>query len=195
VERSTVIALLVVVGLGGLAWWWFARQTTTGTGAQTVPGCGSGVMGSIGNFIQGHVDRKNALAPTIAGKYTGLSAGTVKPITDIAGQLSPSGYVEKFIGDKVGGFFCNAKLPGWGEITKGIGDYGVGFQKESVEFGTTNLAAGTIGPVKSLYSAGGNLVNGNFGAAGKDVVNSVINGPKAAYETTKDLAKAIIPGW
>ena len=191
-ERSTVIALLVVVGLGGVVWWWFARQTT-GDGAQPVPdNCGSGVMGSIGKFIQGHTDRKNAAAPVIAAKY-GISGA--KPLTDIAGKLSPSGYAEKWIGDKVGGWFCDAKLPGWGEIKDATLGYGVGFKDESIKFGTTNLKAGTIAPVKSLYSAGSNLIHGNFGAAGSNVVDSVINGPKAAYNATKDLAKAIIPGW
>lgn len=66
------------------------------------PGCGG-----VGGFIKGHVDRKNALAPTIVSKYTGLGGGTAKSIADVAGKLSPSGYVESFVGDKLGDALCN----------------------------------------------------------------------------------------
>jgi hypothetical protein len=190
-EKSTIITLLIVVGLGGLALWYFMSDATS-VGAQPVPdNCGGGVMGSIGKFIQGHTDRKNTAAPYVAQMYTGAGASTVKPITDIAGKLSPSGYAEKWIGDKVGGWFCDAKLPGWGEVK----DWGAGVTSANTSFATGQLKAGTVGPVKSLYSAGSNLVHGNFGDAASDIYHSAADGPKAAYNATKDLAKAIIPGW
>lgn len=192
-ERSTVVALLLVVGLGGLALWYFMRDTT-GTGAQPVPdSCGGGVMGSIGKFIKGHSERKNSVAPLVIGQYTGgaISGGNAKTVAGIADKLSPSGYAEKYLGDKVGSWFCKVSLPGWGEVK----DWGSGVTSANTSFATGQLAAGTVGPVKSLYSAGSNLVHGNFGDAATDIYHSAADGPKAAYNATKDLAKAIIPGW
>lgn len=66
------------------------------------PGCGG-----VGGFIKGHVDRKNAIAPTVVSKYTGLGSSSASGIAGIAGKLSPSGYVESFVGDKVGDALCN----------------------------------------------------------------------------------------
>lgn len=190
-EKSTVITLLIVVGLGGLALWLFLSDSSSSTpGAQPVPdSCGSGVFGGIGSFIKGHVDRKNNVAPLVAQKY-GVPAQSAGQLTAIAGKLSPSNWVEGKIGNTVGDWFCKASL-GWNDVET----WATGVHSSATNFGKSNLAAGTVGPVKSLYSAGDNLVHGNFGDAGKDIAKSVYEGPKAAYDTTKDLAKAIIPGW
>jgi len=190
-EKSTVITLLIVVGLGGLALWYFMSDATP-VGAQPVPdNCGGGVAGSIGKFIKGHTDRKNAAAPYVAA-YFGAGS-SAKPITDIAGKLSPSGYAEKYLGDKIGDWLCDMKLPGWGDVSAAARTvYGTAIEP-GVTFGTSQLSAGTVGPVKSLYSAGDSLVHGNFGDAGKSVAKSVYEGPKAAYDATKNLLSDINP--
>jgi hypothetical protein len=199
-ERSTVISLLVVVGLGGLVLWWYMRAPATETGAaQTLPGnCGSGVMGTIGNFIKGHVDRKNSLAPLVAQGYAKIPAAQAAPITNIAGKLSPSSWLESKIAGPVGDFFCEFSIPSFSAIKNAIENTGKQVVSTSTSFGTSQLAAGTINPVKSLGSAADNLVHGNFGDAAGDVAHSVYDGPKAAvtatYEAGKD-AYNTVKGW
>jgi len=194
-ERSTVISVLIVVGLGGLVLWWYMRTPATTGAVQAVPGnCGTGVMGSIGNFIKGHVDRKNSVAPLVAQGYTKIPAAQVAPITDIAGKLSPSGWVEKKIGD----FFCDVSIPSFTAIKNAIVNTGKQVASTSSTFGQSQLEAGTVGPVKSLGSAADNLIHGNFGDAAGDVAHSVVDGPKAAVTATYNVGKDAyntVKGW
>lgn len=189
-ERSTVVALLVVVGLGGLVLWWYMRTEVPVTGQEVPSNCGSGVMGSIGQFIKGHVDRKNSLAPLVGQAYTKVPASSLSGITNVAGKLSPSNWLESKVGDKVGNFFCNFSLPSLGSIANAVQNKVIA---PAQTFGTANLAAGTVGPVKSLASAGSNLVHGNFGDAGTDVYHSVVDGPKTAVTSTYNALKSISP--
>ncbi len=48
-----------------------------------------------------HVDRKNALAPTIVSRITGLPTSTTSKITSIAGKLDVSSYAERYVSTKV----------------------------------------------------------------------------------------------
>ncbi len=64
--------------------------------------------GGVGGFIKGHVDRKNAIAPTVISKYTGLPGSISSPIASVAGKLDVSGYVESYVGDIVGDALCNS---------------------------------------------------------------------------------------
>lgn len=55
-ESSTVVALLVVVGLGALAWYWFDHQTDVPAGQQLPPtagcsGTGEQVVGAIDSAV------------------------------------------------------------------------------------------------------------------------------------------------
>lgn len=184
-ERSTIIALLVVVGLGGLVWYLMIKSDDASGGQPLPKSCGTGMMGDIGTFIQGHVARKNALAPTVASKF-GVPAGTAAPITAIAGKLSPSGWLEQKIGD----WICDASFPSASTIASNVYNTAI---KPGVTLGTSQLKAGTIAPIKSLYSAGSNLVHGNFGDAAGDVAKSVYEGPKAALSATKNLLSDINP--
>jgi hypothetical protein len=204
-EKSTVVTLLIVVGLGGLVLWWYTRQAAAPSATQGLPpSCGSGVMGSIGNFIKGHVDRKNSLAPVIGQTYTKAPAAVLKPITDIAGKLSPSGYVEQKVGNAVGDFLCSISLKSLSQIGNAALNAGSFAAKEgtkavttgvkvSTSFGTSQLKAGTVGPVGSIYNAGDNLVHGNFGDAATNIKDSIIDGPKSAVTSTYNALKSLNP--
>lgn len=180
-----MITLLIVVGLGGLALWWLCRQPTATGAAQTLPGtCGGGVMGSIGQFIKGHVDRKNAVAPLVVSAYAKVPPNQAAGLTNLAGQVSPSGYIEGKIGNAVGDFFCKLSIPSFGAIANAVANTGQKVVNKSTTFGQSQLEAGTVGPVKALGSAGNNLVHGNFGSAASDVAKSVYEGPKSAVTST-----------
>jgi hypothetical protein len=147
-------------------------------------------MGSIGQFIKGHVDRKNSVAPLVGQAYTKVPASSLGGITSLAGKLSPSNWLEGKVGNAVGNFFCDASLPSLSGMANAINNHGI---QPGVTFGKENLAAGTVGPVKSIYSAGSNLVNGNFGDAGHDVYHAVIDGPKTAVTSTYNVIKSLNP--
>lgn len=70
------------------------QVSATGVGPTNKNAGKSGLCAAIG----GHVDRKNALAPTIAGAYTGLPSSVLKPLTNLAGKADVSAYAENLVG-------------------------------------------------------------------------------------------------
>jgi hypothetical protein len=96
-----------VIILAIVALLYFSTQTpATVPAGQTGEGIGP-QCGGIGGFIKGHVDRKNAVAPTVVQKYTGIDKGTAATITKYANELSISNKVEGFVGEKLGDALCN----------------------------------------------------------------------------------------
>jgi hypothetical protein len=87
---------------------------TIPAGAASANGIGPGGAGCgpITNALSGtaHVERKNAIAPTVISKYTGLPKSVSTPIAQVAGKLDVSAYAEKYVGDKFAKFLCSNPL-------------------------------------------------------------------------------------
>jgi hypothetical protein len=55
-------------------------------------------------FVEGHVARKDAIAPYVLAKV-GVPASVAKPIANIAGKLDVSGYAERWVSNEAGSVF------------------------------------------------------------------------------------------
>jgi hypothetical protein len=186
-------AILVLAGLGALAWWWLRRQgdTSSNVTQQAGDGCGNGVLGTIGSFVKSHVARKDAIAPYVAQGYAKIPAAQAAPLTSIAGKLSPSGYVEKYLGDKVGTAICDLKVPSLsaivGTVTSKVGTT----TRAAGTFGEEQLKAGTIAPATDLYHAGQDIARGDVSGAAGSVVHSATGGVTTAYHSTVGFVKSL----
>ena len=114
--------MIPIVILLALVFWFYESTTTTTVPAGIAPPDGSvppppttsgGIplsepgCGGLGGFIESHVQRKDALAPLIINKETGIPMGPAGSIANVASQLDISGYAEKAIGSAVGSRLCN----------------------------------------------------------------------------------------
>lgn len=189
-----IIILAVVLGLGGLAYWWMKRQQVMAdaTGQPNADPCsGGGVFDTIGGFIKSHVDRKNAVAPYVASAYAKISPTQAAPLTNIAGKLDVSAYAENYVGQKVGNALCNLSFPPVSQILSTAGQKIQTATTGGVKFGTEQLKAGTVQPVKDVYAAGQAIARGDVTGAAKAVASSVVDGPKAAYTSTKNFITSL----
>ena len=190
---KTVEVVLIAVGLGALIIWWTRRNAQPDPQVETGPTdpCGGGVLGTIGGFIKGHVDRKNTVAPLVASAYVKAPPAQLAPLTNIAGKLDVSQYAEKYIGDKVGNALCSMSIP---SISAILGTAGGKIQTATsggVKLGTEQLKAGTIAPATDLYHAGTAIARGDIGGAATAVGKSIVDGPKAAYTSTKNFITSL----
>jgi hypothetical protein len=152
---------LVLVGLVVLYFWSNSGPSLPAgiASADGTPPPGAG-CGGVGGFIKGHVDRKNAIAPTVISKYTGLPGGTAKSIAGVAAKLSPSGYVESFIGDTVGDALCNVS-------PLGAAAAGAKFAAKEVEKGVQYAVTGAKAAGSFVVKASTNPLSTATGLASK----------------------------
>jgi hypothetical protein len=103
----------IAIGVAGAAalYFLFAGSASAAlTPGASAPAPSSSDCGSISNFIGGHVDRKNAIAPLVASKYTGLPPSVTKPFTDVAGKLDLSARVENAIDKPLASALCHVSV-------------------------------------------------------------------------------------
>jgi hypothetical protein len=185
----TVLIIVGVAVAGAVAIIIFKRMNGIGLENLGPPPPLTKDCGSISNFFSGHVGRKNAIAPSVISSYTGASKEQAQGIADIAAKFDVSQYAEKYIGEKIAGWFCGKDF---GDILSSIGGgikdaavaVGEGVKDAAVAVGEgVKDAAVFVGEgAKDLAVGGAKGVASGAKAAGKAVVTT------AKSDTTKAIA-------
>jgi len=174
----TVLIIVGVAVAGAVAIIIFKRMNGIGLEKLGPPPPLTKDCGSISNFFSGHVGRKNAVAPSVISSYTGASKEQAQGIADIAAKFDVSQYAEKYIGEKIAGWFCGKDF---GDILSSIGG-GIKDAAVAVGEGVKDAAVAVGEGVKDAAV----FVGKNTAKGAKEVGKAVVTTAKS--DTTKAIA-------
>lgn len=193
-----VIVLLVIAAFYFMSGKGNAAANTAGS--SSADGIGPPGCGGVGGFIKDHVARKNAIAPTVISKYTGIGGGTAKEIAGVAGKLDVSAYAENFVGSHLGNALCNLDpLSAAASGAKFLGSEiaaGAEFLGGKIADGAKAVGSGALGfasaPGTKITGYGASSINlgGKLATATTGLVDRGVNAAYSKLPTPLKVAAA-----